>query len=983
MALSRRSLGALAGTAALGLALGGSNGPGAPSAYAAREAPTGPPPPPPRADGRRHTVGFDRYSLLVDGRRLVLWSGELHPFRLPSPSLWRDVLEKMRAHGYNAVSLYVAWNYHSPAPGQYDFTGVRDLDLFLRTAAETGLYVIVRPGPYINAEVDGGGFPGWLTAAEGRARTADPAYLKHVDAWLTRVDAVVSRRQFTRGGGTVLLYQIENEYDAHVDEPTGRAYMSHLYRKARADGIDVPLFHNDKGRHGHWAPGTFDTGGERGRWLYGFDGYPSPARTPPDWGRFGPGGKTGGATASPRTPGFLPEFGGGWYDPWGGEGYAEVRRTRDAAYERRFHLTNLADGITLHNVYMTFGGTSWGWLPAPAVYTSYDYGAAFDEARQATGKLAPMHQTGHMLQSFPDFAKLDRGADVTAPGLTAYSLANPDTGAHVYVLRNDGDREVSSTLRAGGEDLPVTVPARDARLLVSRLALGPRTLRSATAQPMLFQSGGRQDVAVFCGRLGEQARVVLECAVEPQVTRLSRQAAYVWDQGLLRVTVPLGAGGLIGVRVEGGGADRPLLLLFADEATSLRLWPRETPSGPVLVHGPRLLRSADVRGGAVHLTGDTVDPAGLEVWAPRGIGAVTWNGRAAPVVATGSGSLRATAPLPGAPAVELPVLGGWRARSGNPEADPGFDDSGWRTADRAASHSTTAVPKGQPVLFADDYGFHYGDVWYRGAFTGAAGVESVSLGYSTGTQGLLMAWLDGEPLGVHRMPVPDRAAPRRGTWTADAVLPVRERLRTDGPHVLSVLVRRMAHDQDGGGADTHKAARGLTSVAFGGSTPTVRWRVQGEAAPDPVRGPLNNGGLHGEREGWHLPGFPDRDWRPVAFPRSVRRQGVTWYRTEFRLAVPDGVDASIGLTLDDDPSRAYRAQIFLNGWNLGQYVNDVGPQHTFVLPNGILRTRGANTLALAVLSELTTLSGPGQVRLTLLGRAAGGVPVTPVAAPGR
>jgi hypothetical protein len=121
----------------------------------------------------------------------------------------------------------------------------------------------------------------------------------------------------------------------------------------------------------------------------------------------------------------------------------------------------------------------------------------------------------------------------------------------------------------------------------------------------------------------------------------------------------------------------------------------------------------------------------------------------------------------------------------------------------------------------------------------------------------------------------------------------------------------------------------------------------------------------------------------VAVPRAERRQGVTWYRTEFKLAVPAGIDASVGLILEDDPYRSYRAQIFLNGWNMGQYINDVGPQHTFVLPNGILRTRGTNTLALAVLSELTTQSGPGRVRLTLLGSAAGGVPVTPVASPGR
>ncbi|MET8243108.1 beta-galactosidase [Streptomyces sp. NPDC005202] len=988
MALSRRSFSALAGTAALGLALGGSGGPGAPSAYAARSVPTGPPPGPPSADGQRHTVGFDHYSLLVDGRRLVLWSGEMHPFRLPSPSLWRDVLQKMRAHGYNAVSIYVSWNYHSPAPGHYDFTGVRDLDLFLRMAAETGLYVILRPGPYINAEIDGGGFPGWLTATKGTARTADPTYLSYVDEWLTAVNAIASRHLFTQGAGTILLYQIENEYDSHVNEPTGRAYMAHLYRKVRADGIDVPLFHNDKGRNGHWIPGSFDTGGEKGRWLYGFDGYPSPSQTPPDWGHFGTGGPTGGATASPRTPGFMPEFGGGWFDPWGGswfqgKGYAESRRTRDAAYERRFYLTNLANGITVHNVYMTFGGTSWGWLPAPVVYTSYDYGAAFDEGRQPTEKLVPMHQIGHMLQRIPDFAKLDRAKDVKAAGLTVYHLTNPDTNAHVYVLRNDSDKDVSSTLPAAGDDLPVTVPARDARLMVAGLRLGQRKVRYSTAQPMLWLAAGRQDVAVFTGRSGEMAHVVLECSEEPTVTRLDDEAAYVYDQGLLRVTAPFGAGQLLRVLVQGDGIDRPLLLLFADEAASVRLWPYETPSGSLLVYGPALLRTAALRGSTVHLTGDTVEAAGLEVWGPRGIESVVWNGRAVRTSVGGSASLRAGALLPGVPEVRLPALGGWRMRTENPEAGPSFDDSQWKVADRTSSYSTTPVPDGQPVLFADDYGFHYGDVWYRGTFTDATGVEEVSLAYSSGTQGLLMAWLDGEPLGTHRMPVPDNSTVRKGSWADTAVFPVRERLRTPGRHVLSVLVRRMQHDQDGKAQDTHKVARGLTAVTFTGAAPKVSWRIQGEAAPDPVRGPQNNGGLYGEREGWHLPGFPDRDWEAVTFPRAERRQGVTWYRTTFKLAVDPGVDASIGLTLEDDPYRAYRVQIFLNGWNMGQYINDVGPQHTFVLPNGILRTRGTNTLALAVLSEFTTLSGPGRVRLTLLGSAAGGVPVTPVASPGR
>src|SRR3954447_25222474 len=100
------------------------------------------------ASAASHTITWDQYSLMIDGQRTFVWSGEFHPFRLPSPSLWRDELQKLKAHGYNAVSIYFDWGYHSPARGVYDFTGVRDMDQVLALAQEAGLYVIARPGPY-------------------------------------------------------------------------------------------------------------------------------------------------------------------------------------------------------------------------------------------------------------------------------------------------------------------------------------------------------------------------------------------------------------------------------------------------------------------------------------------------------------------------------------------------------------------------------------------------------------------------------------------------------------------------------------------------------------------------------------------------------------------------------------------------------------------------------------------------------------------
>ncbi|WP_329135084.1 beta-galactosidase [Streptomyces sp. NBC_01476] len=982
MELTRRTFGALTGSAALSLAL----------PTAAYATPQHRPTPP-------HTVTFDRYSVIIDGRRVPLWSGELHPFRLPSPSLWRDVLQKLRANGYNAVSIYVSWNYHSAAPGSYDFTGVRDLGLFLRTAAETGLYVIARPGPYINAEVDAGGYPGWLTATAAKARSNDPVYLGYVDEYLTAVNAVIKRYLHTKGTGSVILYQLENEYASHVNDATGKGYMEHLYAKVRADGIDVPLFHNDKGRNGYWTPGSFPTGTEQGRYLYAFDGYPSPTGTPPDWGYFGTGGPKGGTTASPDTPGFTAEFGGGWFDPWGGAefgglGYAESRRTRDAGYERRFYLTNLANGIKVHNVYMTFGGTSWGWLPAPVVYTSYDYGAAIDEARNQTSKLVPMHQIGSMLAGFPDLAELDRAEDTAADStaVRVYHLANPDRGSHVYLLRNDTSKDASCTLPVVTAAGTLTVPAdgglkvgtKDMKLIATNLSLGRRALLYTTAQPMLRAPGADQDLAVLTGRPGDPVETVLTCRTRPVVRVLSGAAQSVYDAQAHTLRINSALDGLAQVLVEGGGSDVPLLLLLADDTAAATLWSQETDAGTVLVSGPALLRTADRSGTVLRLTGDTAAPSGLEVWAPRGIRRITWNGRQVDVRSTAGGSLLARRQLAGPAPVRLPALTGWRYAAENPEAAADFDDRSWRVCDLTTSYSTTKLPAGQPaVLFADDYGFHYGDVWYRARVADATEAQTLALSYAAGTQGLLMAWWDGQPLGTDRLPVPTKAQDTQGTWTATATFAVPAELRGTGPHTVAVLVRKMAHEEDGGANDAFKSARGLTAATLDGSPLT--WRIQGAAGTDRVRGPLNTGGLYGERSGWHLPGFPDHEghgWQPVTLPHSETRQGVSWYRTTFRLDVDHDVDASIGLTLTDDPARAYRVQIFLNGWNLGQYINDVGPQHTFVLPGGILGTRGINTLALAVVADGTTPAGLPQPTLTLLGAVAGGVPVTPVSSPG-
>src|SRR5690348_5697456 len=221
-----------------------------------------------------HEMSWDSQSLKIDGQRVFIWSGEVHPFRLPSPGAWRDVLQKMRAIGFNTVSFYFPWGYYTPSPGVYDFTGVRDIDRVLRMAEEEGLYVIVRPGPYVNAEVSRGGFPTWLVTQRARARTDAPQYLQAVDEWYAHIDSIVARHQLSNGSGTVIAFQIDNELFDPV--PEHARYMQHLAERAHADGIAVPLFHNDIGRNGYWVPRSSDVPGVMVGPvdLYAFDSYP-------------------------------------------------------------------------------------------------------------------------------------------------------------------------------------------------------------------------------------------------------------------------------------------------------------------------------------------------------------------------------------------------------------------------------------------------------------------------------------------------------------------------------------------------------------------------------------------------------------------------------------------------------------------------------------------------------------------------------------
>ena len=916
-----------------------------------------------------HRITYDRYSVLVDGERILLQAAEFHYFRLPSPDLWRDVLEKEKAAGFNAISLYFDWAYHSPKAGVYDFTGVRDVERLLRTAEEVGLWVVARPGPYINAETTGGGFPAWLKQVPGRARSSAPGYTAAYRDWLGHINPIIARHQATRGG-RVLLYNVENEYAINTDA----AYMEDLQARARSAGITVPITTNVCCDAADWVskwgsgPGAVQ--------LPGVDDYPQSfdcANADTVWGPWGEGVTE---RISPDAPVFAAEYQAGAID-LGNAGYDKCRELTGPRYMKYFHKNNLiASGATAFNYYMGYGGTNWGWLGQPNdVYTSYDYGAAITEARQLTPKYDEFKRQGYFLRALKPLTKTDPapGPATDNPALRTSARVNPDTGTQFVLLRHT-DRAATSDDTAlldwstpdGRYSVPVRLTGRDAKVLVAGYDLGGQRLVYSTSEIMTHVTVAGRDIALLYGTDGAAGSTVLRYPSEPRVTVLDGTVTSSFAGGDLRLGYT--HSGLARVLITGGGR-RPLLLLLGTDATAATFW----QDGSVLVRGTDLVRAATVGDGTASVRADTARRGTVEVFGDAR--RLTVNGLPVPVRATSSGSIEGT--LPGPEAVTLPALTGWRSRGEAPEAAPGFDDSRWTAAD----HTTTLSPippKTLPVLYSDDYGYHSGSVWYRGHFAATGAETSVDLNAITGRRGNYLVWLDGRYLGSAAggtqadSDPPVNPNPGPGSFAIPAGL-----LRPGGTAVLSVLVQNMGQNDDWIADDTRfRQPRGLVGAAVTGAGP-ISWRIQGarggEDLVDPVRGPLNTGGLYGERHGWSLPGHPDRSWDRAGGTVPV---GVTWLRTSFRLDLPRRQDTSIALRFAGAPPAGQRTTLFLNGWNLGQYSADIGPQTDFVLPAGLLREHGENTLALAVIAERP--SAPPSPSLVTVGAQRGGVSVREV-----
>jgi beta-galactosidase len=363
---------------------------------------------PSHAQREPHIFAVANGQFTLDGKPFQVISGEMHYPRIPR-EYWRDRFRMAKAMGLNTITTYVFWNLHETRPGVFDFSGNNDVAEFIREAQQEGLYVVLRPGPYVCAEWEWGGYPSWLLKDHDIAvRTADPKFMQAAALWLARLGRELAPLQIGNGG-PIILTQVENEYGSFGHD---QEYMQQVHHM------------------------LVDAGFTKSQ-LYTADG---PEQVPngslPDLPvgiNFG-GEKDGDAQRAFTTlkkyrkdgPYFNSEYWAGWFDHWGGK---HAHTNADAQLAN--YKWMLEQGYSV-SIYMFHGGTSFGWMNGansngknyePDV-TSYDYDSALDESGRPTPKYFAMRDiiakaTGKTPPAVPQV-----GAAITVPEIALPEAAS-------------------------------------------------------------------------------------------------------------------------------------------------------------------------------------------------------------------------------------------------------------------------------------------------------------------------------------------------------------------------------------------------------------------------------------------------------------------------------------------------------------------------------------------------------------------------------
>lgn len=305
-----------------------------------------------------------------------------------------------------------------------------------------------------------------------------------------------------------------------------------------------------------------------------------------------------------------------------------------------------------------------------------------------------------------------------------------------------------------------------------------------------------------------------------------------------------------------------------------------------------------------------------------------------------------------APEFKLPSLKDlkWKSIDTLPEIQSSYDDSAWTAADHPYTNNSANPIKTPTSLLSTDYGYSTGALIYRGSFVAAGNETSFAFHTEGGLAFGNSAWINSTYIGSWV------GSGAYQDYNSTYELPT---LQAGQTYVLTIVIDNMGLDENGGpGSEGTKDPRGILDYDLSGrSADSITWKLTGnlggEDYQDLVRGPLNEGGLYAERQGFHQPEPPSQGWNASSPFTGVSQPGVQFYSASFDLDLPKGWDIPLYFDFSNSSASAspYRVQLFVNGYQYGKYVNNVGPQTSYPVPEGILNYHGTNWIAVSLWAQ--------------------------------
>lgn len=539
-----------------------------------------------------------------------------------------------------------------------------------------------------------------------------------------------------------------------------------------------------------------------------------------------------------------------------------------------------------------------------------------------------------------------RHADYSSQAFTNYKLKVPTSTGDLTIPQMGGS---------------LSLHGRDSKIHVVDYDVAGTNVLYSTAEVFTWKKFGDKKVLVLYGGPNEHhefavssdalANVKLSVLEGPRSGFASRgvdRAVVIsWDVSPTRRIVEVG----------------DLMVILLDRNSAYNYWVPEVPdrgispglptqakaASSIIVKAGYLVRTAFMKKGNLHLTADFNATTPIEViGAPSSAKHLYINDEKVEHEVNEHGFWTGNVEY-SAPEIKLPSLKDldWKYVDSLPEIKADYDDSAWTVADKPTTENTHRALDTPTSLYSSDYGFHTGYLIYRGHFDAAGNETTVSLHTQGGAAFGTSAWLDGTYLGSFQ------GNPAKSDIKETYKLP---KLAKGRSYVLTVVIDNLGlHQNWTPGMDEMKAPRGILNYDLSGRDPSsVTWKLTGnlggEDYRDKVRGPLNEGGLYIERQGFHQPQPPSEHWRPTSPLRGISEPGIGFYSAKLDLDIPKGWDVPLYFNFKNTTStpNVYRTQLYVNGYQYGKYTNNIGPQTSYPVPEGILNYRGTNWIGLSL-----------------------------------